>query len=526
MHNLLMFTRVRRAGLVAAAFLAVMHAHPASAAPNPACLTSPVITLACSSQTAAKKGLGDIAANTVNATFVQPLADLIADAAQSLLNAFLKSWLDMSSMDLQQQGALKLYGITLSIGWLIGACLLMWQAIRTMVSGRGTPLLEAVTGLLITALVAAVGVTITGMLMTGSDEVSRWILGDLANNGVMSKELRAMLSRTPGAEPVAPWLTIQICVLLILVLIIQLLVLFLRNAALPILAILLPIAAAGQIGSASTRQWLPRMVTAVIAVVVYKPMVSLIIVAAVAQWRDSTAISGLLYGLLMFALSVIAMPALMKVFAPIGVAVTGGGGSGSALLLAGNLLSRSGGGSAASAATAGRGAPGGDAAPVTAAQHAQRMDALAGSTPSASKSSSPTSKPPSGPGPNAPSPAAHSGPTANPAPAGAGGTAHGGPAAPSSVTSAPSTVTPASISGGTAPAGSATAAGTAGAAVPVAGAVAVGAQAVQHGVAVTAGQVGAAGDAATEGSPATTSHPLERGSSSGGDGQLTIDDRT
>ncbi|GLX06789.1 hypothetical protein [Microbispora sp. NBRC 16548] len=520
MHNLLMFTRVRRAGLGAASFLAVMHAHPASAAPNPACLTSPVIALACSSQTAAKKGLGDLAANTVNATFVQPLADLIADAAQSLLNAFLKSWLDMSSMDLQQQGALKLYGITLSIGWLIGACLLMWQAIRTMVSGRGTPLLEAVTGLLITALVAAVGVTVTGMLMTGADEVSRWILGDLASNGVMSKELRAMLARAPGAEPVAPWLTIQICVLLILVLIIQLLVLFLRNAALPILAILLPIAAAGQIGGASTRQWLPRMVTAVIAVVVYKPMVSLIIVAAVAQWRDSTAISGLLYGLLMFALSVIAMPALMKVFAPIGVAVTGGGGSGSALLLAGNLLSRSGGGSAASAATAGRGAPGGDAAPVTAAQHAQRMDALAGSTPSAGKSTSP----PSSPGTNVPSPAAQSEPTANPAPA--SGTAHGGPAAPSTVTSTPSTTTRAPTTAGTAPTSSATAAGTAGAAVPIAGAVAVGAQAVQHGVAVTAGQVGAAGDATTEGSPTTTSHPLERGSSSGGDGQLTIDDRT
>ncbi|MEV4117024.1 hypothetical protein, partial [Nonomuraea sp. NPDC049695] len=262
-----------------------------------------------------------VAAAALDKTLLTPLTALIMAAVETMLAVFLQMWLTLTSFDLEQQGAMSMYGLTLSIGMMIAVLLLMWQAVRTMIQGRGLPLLEAFRGLVITALVSLLGITVTGGVMRFSDLISAWILGDLARNGLINREFTAMITSTG----LPAWLTMQLATLLILVLIIQMIVLWLRNATVPILALMLPIAAAGSIGTESTRAWLPKTITAIMTIAAYKPVVSLIIRAAVAQFRDSTEIAGLLYALIMFVLAIVAMPALVKIFAPLGVAAAGSG---------------------------------------------------------------------------------------------------------------------------------------------------------------------------------------------------------
>jgi len=388
--------RIWLAALAITSALVAVIAVPAAAAvpiPPAGCPSNLVILLACVGGSVVVDQADEAAAAAVDKTVLQPLNTLGIQAVNTLLDVFVELWLDLSSVNLASQGAVTLYGTTLSIGWLIAAVLLMFQAMQTMAAGRGAPLLQALRGLIVTSLVALVGVGVTGFLLEFSDALATMILGDLAENGLLHKNLVSLILREPATRTTAGMavtlVTFLLALLLILTMIVQLVVLLLRNATLPILTILLPIAAAGQVGGGATRQWLPKIITAVAAVIAYKPMVSLIMVAAVRQGRNSTSVSGMLYGLLLFVLSLIAMPALLRAFAPFGLMVSGGGGGGALRMAADVALM-------ASAASSG-----GATAATSAADHARNREHDSGT---GSTTSTP-STPPRGQPAESPSPA-------------------------------------------------------------------------------------------------------------------------
>ncbi|MEV1179402.1 hypothetical protein, partial [Nonomuraea sp. NPDC049784] len=278
--------------------------------------------------------LRDTATEAVEQGVIRPLANLVLEAVKALVGVFVTMFLNFTAFDLRNQGALTLYGLTIAIGWMIGAVLLMGQMIRTMVQGRPAPLVEAFLGLVVTALVGGAGVGLTALLMEAADTIAAVILEQMFTSGLPKGQqslheqilnVMGLTNNVAGAAPLA-FITWQLGILVILVLIIQMIVLLLRNATLPLLALLLPIAAAGMIGGGASRQWLPKMITAVLAVVCYKPMVALIIAASVRQFADARDAHGLLYGLVMLVLCVVAMPALMRVFAPLGAMAGGGSG--------------------------------------------------------------------------------------------------------------------------------------------------------------------------------------------------------
>jgi type IV secretion system protein TrbL len=474
-------------------------------APDP-CELDPLLNAACAAGKAIDVTVGDLPTRTVDATVIIPLSKLAMAAVQTLLKLFLQIWLDFSSFDIHRQGALKLYGLTLSVGWLIAVMLLIWQSIRTMITGKPTPILEAMRGLFIMSLTCMLGLTLVGVLLQGSDALSRWIMGDLATGGVLNEQILKMMDPT---GTVGSYLSLMISFLLVVVLLIQLLVLFLRNATLPILAILLPVAAAGQIGGGATRQWLPKTITAVIAVICYKPMVSLIIVAAIAQLRDSTAAAGAVFGLLLFLLSVIAMPALMKVFAPLGTAAAGGAGGGAAYL------------ATAAMHLAGRfgGSPGQGGAAVTptpVAEHARRMEQLAATGAPGAPAGSPA---PSGAGPSLASATGVN--LSSGSPGSLPATAAGGEPGAAAPAAGAASATPAAPVPSTA-ASSAPAAGGAGtvAAGVATGGAALGVAAVTSAASTTAAAGGAQTPPATTSPPADPGKPMERGP-----GGLSVYDR-
>ncbi|GGS99032.1 hypothetical protein GCM10010156_66460 [Planobispora rosea] len=423
--------------LVIAAALAMAGAAPAAAAAPPWCPPNPVILVACAGGTVVADRADEAAAAAVDKTVLQPLNTLGIKAVNAVIGSFVELWMSLSSLDLDSQGAITLYSTTLSIGWLIAAVLLMVQAMQTMAAGRPAPLLQAFRGLITMSVIALVGVGVTGFLLEFSDALAAMIMGDLVKNCkwqpdkgmgdcLMQQEIVSLvLQNDPTHQAGGVVLTLYtflLAIILILVLIVQLVVLLLRNATIPILAILLPIAAAGQVGGGATRQWLPKLITAVAAAITYKPMVALIIVAAVRQERASTSASGMLYGLLMFGMSLIAMPALMRAFAPFGLMATGGGGGGllrtaaDVALVAGSISS--GGASSAAGAT-------------TAADHARTREltdgasgAGGGATPAPATpprtepaAASPPAAPPAQPTPTGPPPASNPSDTPAGAPA-------------------------------------------------------------------------------------------------------------
>ncbi|WP_219505137.1 hypothetical protein [Nonomuraea ceibae] len=460
----------------------------------------------------------NVAANALNKGLLTPLSALIIAATETLLGIFLRLWLTLSSFDLHQQGAMSLYGMTMAIGMMIAVLLLIWQAIRTMVQGKGLPLLEALQGLVITGLVSLCGVAVTGGVMRASDLLSEWILGDLVRNGLLNKQITAMTLSTG----LPAWLTIQVATLLILVLIIQIIVLWLRNATIPILALMLPIAAAGSIGTNATRAWLPKTITAILTVAAYKPIVSLIIVSAVAQFRDSTEVAGLVYALIMFVAAVIAMPALVKIFAPLGLAA-GGSGAGSWLSQAGWMAASRLGGRGNSGGGGSGGDGSGGAAPMSVIEHEQRMEHSQASQQRTQQSTEQHSASHSGATPGMPqasaddprgTPAATGNLPAGATPAGgSGATAHG---------QAGATATTAGSAGTGGAAGASSAAGVPGPAGAAAGVALEGAERLGQ---AAAGHVSAPEQAAEHAGSAASAHPLERTDSDGGSGAGPIVDR-
>ncbi|MFI7643426.1 hypothetical protein [Nonomuraea sp. NPDC049400] len=470
----------------------------------------------------------ETAAKALDKSLLTPLTALVMAAARTLLDIFLRMWLSFTSFDLEQQGAMRLYGMTLSIGMMIAVLLLLWQAIRTMIQGRGMPLLEALQGLVVTGLVALCGVAVTGGVMRTSDLLSEWILGDLSRNGLVNREITAMITSTG----LPAWLTIQLASLLILVLVIQMIVLWLRNATVPILALMLPIAAAGSIGTNATRAWLPKTITAILTVAAYKPIVSLIIVAAVAQFRDSTEISGLLYALIMFVLAVIAMPALVKIFAPLGMAAAGGGAGSWLSQVAWMAASRAGGGG-------GEAADGGGAGPArtSVVEQEQRMQQIRQTDPQSDgeqrnpavpSPDGPTPGSPGGTGPGTPVQPAEGDSTKAPSPAAGPESPTGGDPSlgvGAGQKSATQAVDTAGSTGSTALGPGTAAAGPYGA---VAGAVV---ETGEHLGQAAAGHVASAGQAgehqAGEPSEAPGTHPLERAErdsgGAGGDRPTVVD---
>jgi hypothetical protein len=148
-----------------------------------------------------------------------------------------------------------------------------------------------------------------------------------------------------------------------------------------------PIVAVGQLGPASTRKWLPMVAAAVAAIVLYKPLVALILAAGFTQLSSGESLVDVVRGFVTLALSVIALPAMLRIFSPIAGNVAASVGTGGGLLAAGA-------GVAAVMSLRGSGTPG----DTSAVQQAAFMSASRGGSgpgPSGDGSGSPPSPAPS-----------------------------------------------------------------------------------------------------------------------------------
>ncbi|MGW1666178.1 hypothetical protein [Streptomyces microflavus] len=398
----------RIAAVVGALLLLIGLSAPAAAAPSPA--TAPVVApqlaptidwwsvgkcaswlipnapklpggaIECTKQ--AIKGGKVVTEKTVSAAAQKVTDSVLGDAAKSMAEftgEFMRVgfgyWLMTDSVQVKDSGvlgdtkdptkSLSLHALMVGIGAGIATILAMFQGIKMIMQRKGAPLGQLLQGLIINVLVSAAGVGVIDALLIASDQLTKAILyvgfgGDDVPERMASMLLPAL------ANPMGLFI---IALVVLAVGGIQLVMLFLRQAAIPIQALLIPIAGAGQLGGDSSRQWLPRLFTAMMVIITYKPMSALIIAVGFTEMANGNGIIDFLRGAVTLALSIAALKALLALFAPLGLsmgnAVAAGGGMGGALSMAGNAMASQMGGSD------GGGSDGGSTSP---AQHAADMD--------------------------------------------------------------------------------------------------------------------------------------------------------
>ncbi|MGW5440546.1 hypothetical protein [Nocardia asteroides] len=323
------------------------------------------------------------AASEVADTAVQNLIDLTVGAFVRLLRAVMLWWTDLPSPELMSTSggsgsaiaAVRDYTSGLQVLLLTAG--IMFAAARLALAKRGAAAGEAQESFLMLAR-AVIASSLLGTVIavgTGAgDAFSDWVLDDAAAADVTStvRRLTEFSFETNSALGGGALLIIgllgAICSL------VQLVMLVIRQALLILVVAVIPIAAAAS-GTTAGGQAYKKLLSWSLAFVLWKPVGALVYAIAftVAGRAEQDDTQTFLLGLILLLMTVVVLPALIRLVAP-AVATLGGGGGATAVLAgagAGIAMSAAGDGSEArkmsesdsSTGTSGGGGAGGASAP-------------------------------------------------------------------------------------------------------------------------------------------------------------------
>lgn len=264
-------------------------------------------------------------------------------------------------------GKATLAGMLVWLGLVIAAFGMIWQLGKMAVTGQARHAGRALVGFGENILLSAVGVGMFALLLAAGDALTAGLVNATFNDdGRAYETIVAVLVPKGISNPIT-----MLCVVAVLLLIgfIQLILVFLRQSAIPIICLLLPVAGGGRAGGDTTRKWAPRLITSGLVIVTYKPILAVIICTGFAEFGHSKTLAEWLRGCATLILAILAPGPLTKIFAPFGEAVGGGmasGGMSGALAGAAGYLANKG----SEEAGSGGGADG----PTDAVKHAQYVE--------------------------------------------------------------------------------------------------------------------------------------------------------
>lgn len=379
--------------LALTAFLGVMGAPPAAA-------DGPIgngVEIAC------KIGSGPILGSILDKVADEDLCDKVGDATEkamkqawkavwdSVLGDVIRSAIDVGrwqlkkvltvallgpSLNLEETGLFgenaSLAGMLVWLGWVIATFGLMWQLGKMAVTGQMKYAGQALVGWVQNALLTGIGLTIVAALLKLGDVMTVGLV-DKVFDGVPYERIVKVLLPAGVLNPILMLGVVQV---MLIVGFIQMILIFLRQSAIPIQCLLLPIAGAGRVGGDATRQWAPRLITSIFVVIVYKPILAVIICTGFAEFGHSQTLVEWLRGVATLVLGVLAPGPLTKLFAPlgaeIGAGLSAGGAMGAAASAGAYIGGRSGGSDKG-------GDSDGGAEPTSAVEHARYVEQTMGS---------------------------------------------------------------------------------------------------------------------------------------------------
>ncbi|WP_225844927.1 hypothetical protein [Streptomyces sp. HPF1205] len=259
------------------------------------------------------------------------VARKFGSAATAILGQLMPAFLHVSTIDLRHAGISSTYSLTWALSATVAVLLLLWQFTKLALTGQGAAAATAITGLAKWALICIAALAVTQTALTASDEVSDAIISSYYADG--KKDFQRRINNafghfftTPQENTAMVFLFAVLAILVVLVLWGEML---LRQAALQVLLVVMPVVTAGSMMD-GTKEWWPKARNAVVSLVLVKPVVVLIFVIGFRETGQSADLRPFLVGLLTILLGALAWPSLAKfmTFTSVG----SGGGLASGLL--------------------------------------------------------------------------------------------------------------------------------------------------------------------------------------------------
>lgn len=253
------------------------------------------------------------------------LGQAMMGAWDSIMKSFLTSWLNVGLLvDLDAGSVSWLTAQLQVISILLATVGLMVAAIWTMVHHRGEKAVRVIKSMFAVVLVSTLGVGLLQVVITGGDAFADWILDSA---GVTVDNQAQFIQQGIAA---APGLNIIAGIFGVIATMIQWGIMLVRSALLPLLVGVWPVAAAASmIGGAE--QAFSKITTWIIAFVLYKPVAAIVYAYAWKTKSGEDGLGGIVNGLILIVLAVVALPAMMRLIAPGTSAMGGSGGGGMAL---------------------------------------------------------------------------------------------------------------------------------------------------------------------------------------------------
>lgn len=264
---------------------------------------------------------GQIAANVVRSG-IDAVADSFTRSVQPFLTMIFTYWEKVPSADLSSpsgpvalmQGSLHWFSQAVAVAALgIGAAKLVLSRRPEHAVGLG----RSIATLFFATVVA---VPLFNLLLVAGDEFSSYILNK-ATGGPFATSFVAFLALAP-LSALGSLTMILVSLAAVIGGFIQLLFMFIRNAALLVVIGTYPLAAA------AGRSWFQKQTGWIIAFVAFKPVASIVYATAFLAIRDDKSTMNVVLGVVLIVVAALALPALMRIAAPVTAAVAGGGGNG------------------------------------------------------------------------------------------------------------------------------------------------------------------------------------------------------
>lgn len=302
----------------------------------------------------------EAAAGGIFDAFGQTMAQAFAD----MLQAALTWWLGPTGVALKpllntlsDPAGRNPAGLMVWIAGVVAVFALFAAGINVMLRRRMDDAIDIGIGLFKFVLVYTAGWTVLLGLWNLSDDLTNSILG---NQGTDALSAPFTATMTAGiAAQAAPGLMIVLGLIGAILGLFLFFAMLFRIAAIVILAVALPLAAAGAVGSGATKEWLPKVTGWLLALIMFRPLAALVYSIGLELMTRSDGadpVMGMLIGVAVIITTLFSLAALMKLLSwTTGAAVSGGGGAGLALAgagVAGGMMMRQPGAGAVTASDA------------------------------------------------------------------------------------------------------------------------------------------------------------------------------
>ncbi|MBA8827791.1 hypothetical protein FHX42_005198 [Saccharopolyspora lacisalsi] len=291
-------------------------------------------------------------ANGIHSGF-EEIAEWSSKFAGDLLVDSMLWWLYTPTINPNTEGVRNAQSYLTPVIALILMCSVLAQCIRIVLQRKLQPLLDVGLGVGRYVLVTTMGLMLLAGAVSAGDAFTTWVLD--SQKTTVSAALQSVLNITGTNNPMG---VLFFSLVLAVLGFVQWVLGFIRQAGIAVLAVMLPLAAAGTV-SQWGKEWLTKILPWLIALVAYKPLAAMLYVIGF-QFMGSgnSSPSGevdqdwnvAMVGIMVVFLAIIALPALMKFFSWAGVSMPSGGGGGSALSSLGQMSGGGGGPSPSGAA--------------------------------------------------------------------------------------------------------------------------------------------------------------------------------